>query len=194
MFFLERYRMKYIVVNDFDYVQGGASKVAIENAMLLHRTGESVVFFSGCSKNEKYPFPVFSLNQKEVANGQNPFRNLYNKKAINSLMNLINDSDEYIVIIHGWTKILSSSIFKVGKKKNVSVILTCHDYFSVCANGGLYNYGKDKICFKKCLSASCILCNCDSRNYCVKMYKIFWLKSEIVIYFLIYLWILTILY
>ena len=82
MFFLERYRMKYIVVNDFDYVQGGASKVAIENAMLLHRTGESVVFFSGCSKNEKYPFPVFSLNQKEVANGQNPFRNLYNKVSL----------------------------------------------------------------------------------------------------------------
>ena len=42
-----------IIVNDFNYVQGGASKVAIDTARILKEEGLNVIFFSAVNKNEE---------------------------------------------------------------------------------------------------------------------------------------------
>ena len=42
-----------VIVNDFNYTQGGASKVAIDTARLLSESGLKVYFFSAVNK---YPF------------------------------------------------------------------------------------------------------------------------------------------
>ena len=51
-------------------------------------------------------------------------------------------------------------------------MVTFHDYFSYCPNGGFFNYKKNEICKLKPLSIKCVVCNCDSRNYIIKLYRI----------------------
>ena len=56
-----------IVVNDFNYIQGGASKVAIDTAKLLKNDGLNVIFFSAVIKPEENieGITYISTHQKE---------------------------------------------------------------------------------------------------------------------------------
>lgn len=82
------------------------------------------------------------------------------------------DKKTTIIHVHGWTKALSSSIFDIAFKMNFKVVLTLHDYFAACPNGGYFNYQKNEICKLKPMSIKCIKCNCDSRNYIFKIYRV----------------------
>ena len=47
-----------------------------------------------------------------------------------------------------------------------------HDYFTVCPNGGFYNYRGKHICDYTPMSFKCIMCNCDVRSYPQKIYRV----------------------
>ena len=123
---MEREKVKsVVVVNDFNYVQGGASKVALETAELLKHK-YNVTFFSAVSdnkpKSDKIKF--ITTNQYESLKDKNKLRGiingLYNFKAANELKNILKkcNPNNTIIHVHGWTKALSSSIFvPVFKKK-----------------------------------------------------------------------------
>ena len=141
--------MHYIIVNDYDYVQGGATKVAIQTANVLYDKGYNVIFFCGVSNplksilNKK--IKVISCNQQDFLNQniiKGALKGLNNRevyKKFNAVLNQIND--DIIVHIHGWTKVLSSSFIRgIKKRSNVKVVLTLHDFFTVCPNGGFFNY------------------------------------------------------
>lgn len=168
-----------IIVNDFDYIQGGASKVAIDTAKILHDNKYNVIFFSATHSDKyiEYGYKNISLNIPEALNDKNKIRGLVNgiynfkvAKEFNKLLKTLN-KDETIIHVHGWTKSLSSSIFRIAFKENFKVVLTLHDYFTMCPNGGFYNYKEDKICKLKGGSCKCCFKNCDSRNYLFKMYR-----------------------
>lgn len=161
-----------IIVNDFDYIDGGASKVAIDTCRILHNFGEKVILFCGYSKGVDYPFEVICTNQKPITESKNVFLNLYNRKSYRLLKKIILINDNPIVHIHTWTKVLSSSVFKVCYDLNIKNVLTCHDYFSSCPNGGFFNYKINRICDFKPNSTNCKLSNCDSRSYFHKIYRI----------------------
>lgn len=170
-----------VIINDFDYINGGAAKVAIDTAEALANNGMKVYFFSGVHqesdiKNSKIEY--ICTNQKESLNDSNKLRGaingIYNFKAKKKLGELLKklDREETIIHIHGWMKALSSSIFDICYKKKFKVVVTFHDYFSYCPNGGFFNYKKNEICKLKPLSIKCVVCNCDSRNYIIKLYRI----------------------
>ena len=172
-----------IVVNDFDYVQGGASKVAIQTANMLaqKKNGFDVYFFSAVhDKKSILDENVIKIctNQIEAMKNKNRVQGfingIYNVKAKKKLKKLLNtlNKEETIIHVHGWTKALSSSIFDIAFKMNFKVVLTMHDYFTACPNGGYFDYKEKKICKRKPLSWKCIKCNCDSRNYLFKIYRI----------------------
>jgi len=165
-----------VVVNDFDYVQGGASKIAIDTAQMLYDNKYDVIFFSATHKENNYKFKQVTTDQKEcLTDGiKGAFRGIKNRKVEKEFAKLLDslDKDNTIIHIHGWTKSLSSVIFKVINKKQFKMVLTVHDYFSSCPNGGYFNYPKCKICKKKAMSFDCIKTNCDSRNYFVKLYRV----------------------
>lgn len=172
-----------VIINDFDYVQGGASKVAIQTANeLAKQYGDiNVYFFSGVhNNNSNLNNKVINIctNQVEALKDKNIFRGiingLYNFKARRTLKNLLNtlDSNNTIIHIHGWTKVLSSSVFDIIFKMKFKMVLTMHDYFISCPNGGYFNYKSDSVCQFKPLSLKCIKCNCDSRNYLFKLYRL----------------------
>ena len=169
-----------VIVNDFNYIQGGASKVAIETARILKETDIKVYFFSRVNKDEDIISGVeyITLNQNEALKEKNKLKGalngIYNIKAKNKMKELLKrlDSKSTIIHVHGWTKALSSSVFDIAFKMKFKVVLTLHDYFTACPNGGYFNYNKNEICKLKPLSAKCIKCNCDSRNYGFKIYRV----------------------
>lgn len=171
--------LNVVIVNDFDYVQGGATKVAIETAELLKKRGINTYFFSAVhSENVAYDFNLISTNQKEMVKDKNIVRgainNLYNLSAKKNLKSLLDtlDPKRTIVHVHGWTKALSSSIFNVLDQKGFPYVLTAHDYFTICPNGGMFNYVTNTICNLKPMSKECMKCNCDSRNMAFKKFRI----------------------
>lgn len=169
-----------VIVNDFNYTQGGASKVAIETARILKEEGINVIFFSAVNKEEEKigGIEYISTNQKEALKEKNKIKGaingIYNFKARRKLKKLLKrlDNNTTIIHIHGWTKALSSSIFDIAFKMKFKVILTLHDYFTACPNGGYFDYKRNEICHLKPLSWKCIKCNCDSRNYGFKLYRV----------------------
>lgn len=169
-----------VVVNDFNYIQGGASKVAIDTARLLLKENIKVYFFSAVNKPEENieGIEYISTNQNEALKEKNKIKGalngIYNFKARKEFKKLLKtlDKETTIIHIHGWTKALSSSVFDIAFKMKFKVVLTLHDYFTACPNGGYFNYKKNEICHLKPLSMKCIKCNCDSRNYGFKLYRI----------------------
>lgn len=169
-----------VIVNDFNYTQGGASKVAIDTARILKNKGLEVYFFSAVN-NEKENIKgvkYISTNQNEALEEKNKIKGaingIYNLKAKKQLKQLLKklDKETTIIHVHGWTKALSSSVFDIAFKMKFKVVLTLHDYFTACPNGGYFDYKENKICDVKPLSCNCIKCNCDSRNYAFKVYRL----------------------
>jgi len=169
-----------VVVNDFDYVEGGAAKVAMMTADALVKAGYNTYLFSAVSKKEipkiagvKYvsteQYPSLS-DPNKIRGALNGLYNFKAAKMFRELLSLL-DCKTTVVHVHTWTKALSSCIWNVAYSLHVPVYLTCHDYFSVCPNGGFFDYKRTKICHRKPLSLKCMACNCDSRNYAVKLYR-----------------------
>ena len=169
-----------VVVNDYDYVQGGASLVAIETANILYEKGYNVIFFCGVSNKDK---SILNQNIKVIAT--NKFDFLSNPNRLKGIVQGVNNIDAYkkmlhllenlnisetVVFIHGYTKALSTYFIKACRKYKVHTILTGHDYFSICPNGGLFNYKTNHIC-NLCGTKKCKWSNCDSRNYFFKLYR-----------------------
>ena len=169
-----------IIVNDFDYIQGGASKVAIQTAEMLANEKINVIFFSGTFTNkiQNKNIKQYSSNQIEALKEKNKLKGfingIYNLKARKELKRVLKQysPEDTIINVHGWTKVLSSSIFSLAFKEKFKVYLTLHDYFSICPNGGFFDYKKNKICKLKPGTIKCIFRNCDSRNRFFKIYRL----------------------
>ena len=168
-----------VIINDFNYTQGGASKVAIDTAEILKKAGLKVYFFSAVNKKEQEieGITYVSTNQQEAMKEKNKIKGIingiYNLKAKKELKKLLGklDKSDTIIHVHGWTKALSSSVFDIAFKMGFKVVLTLH-YFTACPNGGYFDYKKNEICKLKPLCSKCIKCNCDSRNYGFKLYRL----------------------
>ena len=172
--------MNIVIVNDFDYIEGGASKIAITTANMLADSGFHVIFFSGtdsdhCDLNENVS--KATAGQIEAIKRKNKIAgalsNIYNFRSKKAFKELLKDFDRENTVIHfhGWTKILSSSVFDVAFKMGFRTILTAHECFSACPNGVFYNFKKDEICPYRGLSVKCLFCNCDYRSYPYKVLR-----------------------
>ena len=101
-------------------------------------------------------------------------RGLYNRKARSGLEEMLASANpaRTVVHVHGWTKALSSSVFDAVLGAGFPLVVTLHEYFIVCPIGSLYLHGARAICRKRPLSLDCIACDCDSRNYAHKAYRV----------------------
>jgi glycosyltransferase involved in cell wall biosynthesis len=76
-----------------------------------------------------------------------------------------------ILHVHGWTKALTSSIIRVALGRRIPVVVTLHDYFYACPNGGFFNFPKKQCCHLQPLSGACIAENCDRDGYPEKLWR-----------------------
>lgn len=171
-----------IILNDYCHINGGASKVAIDEAVGLTAAGVRVIFIGACGpicpelKNAN--LEVICLGQTELINaGKNPLtmlQGLWNFKAAKTMRNLLKELDKATTIIHlhGYTKALTTSPVRVGNKLGFKVICTLHDFFPACPNGAFFDYVKCKPCPKRAMSWDCITTQCDKRHYLHKLFRV----------------------
>lgn len=170
-----------IIINDWACRDGGAAAVALNTAVELSKKFNVSLFCAvGPIDNnvKKSKVHVHFLNKQDILHDTNRLRaiinGLWHKKSAVELERLLENfsKEDTIVHVHTWTKALSSSIFRSIAKSNLQLVITLHDYFCFCPNGGFYNYQKSEICNKKPLSLSCICTNCDVRSYPQKIWRL----------------------
>jgi glycosyltransferase involved in cell wall biosynthesis len=174
---------RIFIVNDTNRLIGGSDKVALSTAIALSERGFQVtLFFAIGNRNESYiknnGINIVCLHQQDILNDSQRLRaicqGLYNRKAKVEFEKKIKllPPETTVIHFHGWTKALSASLFSVTAKYSFKVVVTAHDYFSICPNGSLFNYKKRRTCRFKPMSISCFCSNCDSRKYTYKLWRI----------------------
>lgn len=174
--------MNIIIVNDYCNINGGSDKVAIISAIELGKRGFNVFFFGAagpiCEQLQKSKVNVICLNQQDVWKEKNKiksFKNgIWNSKSKEELLKFLNNytNNDTIVHFHGLTKSLTFSVIEAAFEKKYKFVFTLHDYFTACPNGTYYNYRTQKICSYRPLSMACKVCNCDSRHYYHKIWRV----------------------
>ena len=171
-----------IILCDSAAVRGGIENVAFVEAKELARRQYNVMLFAAMGPVDKTleeaGVRVVCLGQCDILS--NPDRvaatrqGIFNTVAYCRLLDILKDFGpaDTVVHIHGWTKALSAAVFRATARYGFKMAITIHDYFSVCPNGGFYNYPSAEICTRKPLSPGCICCNCDSRSYPTKLFRV----------------------
>ncbi|WP_318606620.1 glycosyltransferase family 4 protein [Mitsuokella jalaludinii] len=174
--------MNIIIVNDFAYADGGASRIALDTAKIMATYGHNVIFFSavGPVSDELNTSGITTvcLEQHDILREKNRLkaviRGIYNKRAAERFREVLLPLDPYnsIIHIHTLQKAISSSIISVANEMNFKIIYHLHDYGVACPNLGFYDYQKKKICHRRSLSVSCLVCNCDRRSLFHKWWRV----------------------
>jgi glycosyltransferase involved in cell wall biosynthesis len=174
--------MRVIVLNDYGFVSGGASQVAISSLNHLAQAGLEVVFVSSVGpvdpgidrslvRTINFGFHDLLGNPSRI---QSAVRGIWDFRCAERLRQILLDFNpaDTIIHLHSWVQSLSSSVVKTATSLGFNVVCTLHDYFSVCPNGGLYNFPQQRQCKLRPMSIACIASNCDSRNYAQKLWRV----------------------
>lgn len=171
-----------VIFNDYDYVNGGISQVAITSANALAEAGYAVTFISAVSDARRSTLSGkvkrYCTDQYDILD--NPSRwdalrqGIWNRKAMRLVASVLEKMHpaETILHLHSWIKALSPAVGRVVTDSGFPVICTLHDFFTACPNGGFYNYPQNTICRLKPMSMACIGTNCDARNYPQKLWRV----------------------
>ncbi len=174
--------LSVIVLNSYCHAQGGASRVAIDEAVGLANMGVSVIFLGAVGPvSEELSHPsirVVCLEQRDLASvSQHPavmLQGLWNLPANRSMRSILRDLDprSTIIHVHGYSQALSASPVRRALDGGFKVVCTLHEFFTACPNGAFFDYPKSSPCGRRALSASCIVANCDKRHYSHKLYRV----------------------
>lgn len=170
-----------VIVNDWATVDGGAAAVAIQSAIKLAEKYK-VYFFSAVGPVDSCLIDCenlvsICLNKPDILHDTNRFRaitkGLWDKDTYRAFEKLLFtlDRKSTVVHFHTWTKALSSSLYSVVAQLDFATVITLHDFFLFCPNGGFFNYNEKKNCTRRPMGLSCLMCNCDSRNYLQKVWR-----------------------
>lgn len=173
--------MNVIVVNDYACVQGGAAQVAVSSARGLADSGCKVyyVFAVGPAAPALTHPNIVLVDLQQYDLLSNPSRlqaavegvwNFSVEKQVLEFLSSFSSSDT-VVHVHSWVKSLSCSVVSACLQRQLPVVLTLHDYFTACPNGGFYNFQKKSVCHLDAMSSACLLSNCDSRSYPQKLWR-----------------------
>jgi glycosyltransferase involved in cell wall biosynthesis len=190
-----------LVINDASTVRGGATKVAMRCIQAATDAGISCTALVGDDGSGiRSTFPnvhVEALNERPLRDGVglgDVISRNFNARAYTRLTALLSSAPpDTVVHVHGWSQILSPSIFHALARSKTRVLLTTHDFFLACPNGGYVDYRKGEICNRRPLSLSCFVTDCDKRNYLHKLWRFarsetqlfageeFWRRIEIIL-------------
>jgi glycosyltransferase involved in cell wall biosynthesis len=172
---------RIVVINDASSAFGGATGLALLSIRLYRARGIDVTFIVGDSGDNAEPtelgaevVPVGGRQLMKEAPLVAATRGIYNSAANRTLRSWIANRDTPATVyhVHGWSKILSPSIFDALRPVASRTVVHAHDFFLACPNGGFMDYVAGRPCSRVPLSFECVKTNCDKRSYTQKMWRV----------------------
>ena len=167
-----------VVINDASVAKGGATGMVLETLRHLQERGIKTVFicgddgigFSGAATKIE---PLGGTHIAEAALRHSVLKGLYNRQTAKRIAAWIvtHDTPGTIYHLHGWSKILSPSIFATLRPVARRVVIHAHDFFLVCPNGGYFDFQAESPCERRPLSLDCLTTNCDRRSRAQKIWR-----------------------
>jgi glycosyltransferase involved in cell wall biosynthesis len=171
-----------LILTDHASITGGATSVAISQACALAAAGVEVEYFAGVgpidARLTRAGVKVHCLDQSDILNDPRRLRaavnGIWNASAARALAQFLKgrSAASTIVHVHSWVKCLSASIFAEIEKAGLASVVTLHDYFSVCPNGGFFDYQANQICRRRAMGYACLSTHCDSRSRAQKLWRV----------------------
>lgn len=173
--------LKVVILNDSSIAKGGATGLALLSAQLLRDRNIDTTFISGDAGDdgaltaqgvEMIPMGGKLLLDNGVL--QTMKNGLYNKAIRNRISAHIaaHDTPQTVYHLHGWSRILSPSVFDALRPVAARTFIHAHDFFLACPNGAFYDFRKDQVCNRTPLSGSCVATACDRRSYHHKIWRV----------------------
>lgn len=170
-----------VLVNDNAFVQGGAAKVAIGEALLLADAGIKVVFFaaSGPPDPRMQDHPNIEIrcirgeyDIRQLGGLTLATRGLWDVFSRREMARLLDglDPDSTIVHVHMIREQLSASVYRPILDEDFPVVVTLHEFNIGCPYGGFFDYTAGSICTRKGLSMECMLARCNNGSYGRKLW------------------------
>ena len=174
--------MRVLVLNDYAFISGGASLVAISSSRGLAARGIPTTYFTAVNPLDSSlvdvpGLRVVCLAEEEIAKDPNRLRaftsGLWNLRSWRALDRELasHDPADTIVHVHMWTKSLSSSVLQLAIRRGFKVVVTLHDFFIGCPTGGLFLPKTAELCPHVPLSWNCLKTSCDRRHYAHKLWR-----------------------
>ena len=172
---------RVVLISDLSEPRDGPSVIALKTVKTLIERGIGVEYFCGDFGQNA---DLASCGVAIHAVGADDLRSssfatavvqgLYNRIAARKLSALVrfHDTPSTLYHVHNWSKILSPSIFDALRPVMDRVVLTAHDYFLACPNGGYFHFQRGVPCSEKPLSLPCLFANCDRRSRLEKAWRV----------------------
>jgi glycosyltransferase involved in cell wall biosynthesis len=167
-----------VVINDFSSMGGGATAVALDSMRLLSARKVAVTFLAGDDGRCDLPpqIEIVALGGSHILAGNRlnaAIRGLHNRAAEQLVARWI--ADRYtpgtVYHLHGWSKILSPSVFRALKPVASRLVISAHDFFLSCPNGGYFNFRRGSPCSLRPLGIRCLASSCDQPRYSHKVWR-----------------------
>lgn len=168
-----------VIINDFATAQGGATVIALTEARELRKRGFRVTWISGDTASPA----LAEIGVEHIALGMAPLLGqslwksmadgLHNRAATQAIASWIecNDHPATIYHLHNWSQILSPAVFDALRPVEDRLVVTCHDFFNLCPNGGLTHFRKNQPCAFTPMSRDCLFSQCDRRSGAHKAWR-----------------------
>lgn len=172
---------RVVLISDLAVERDGATAVAMSAVRALRKNGVAVTYVCGDDgQNAELAdlgVQVAPVRGQEIGKASAfaaATAGLYSAKAAKVLRNVIKqvDGEGVVYHLHNWSKILSPSIFHVLNPVSERLLVSTHDYFLACPNGGYFNFKKKSPCELTPLSGACLATDCDRRSYLQKIWRV----------------------
>ncbi len=171
---------RIVILNDSSIAKGGATGLATLSAREFAAKGYETVFITGDSGDDG---ALKSAGVDLVPLGGQLLLDRGRLKALRTgVFNAairdriaeyitLNDTPETVYHLHGWSRILSPSVFKALQQVASRTFIHAHDFFLACPNGAYYNFQQKEVCKLEPLSTKCLMTRCDRRSHPQKIFR-----------------------
>src|SRR5260221_10687794 len=171
---------RVVVINDDAEESGGAAAVALASVRLLRQRGVPVTVLSGdrgSASLVQLGAETVALGGRSIMSGNRAaaaLRGLYDAGTGDAVAAWIaaHDTSGTVYHLHNWHKVLSPSVFRALRPIASRLLISAHDYFLICPNGGYFRYPQQSPCPLTPGSARCLSANCDRPHYRHKLWRV----------------------
>jgi len=170
---------RIVIVHDKIEARGGATGLARLSAIEYRKKGYDVTYFAGARDDQslsQYGIEVIAMGQDGLTGGSRvraAINGVYNQTTVRSLKAWLkaNDTPDTAYHLHNWAQILSPSVFSALRDVADRTVVSCHDFFNVCPNGGLLHFPTQKVCDLRPMSIGCWTSGCDKNGAFEKYWR-----------------------